>query len=187
MAKPKRKQKLKVFRTPIGFHDAYVAAPSQKAALEAWGVDTNLFARGSAEQVTDPELTEVPLKHAGQVVKVLRGTQAEQLAALKKQEPKRSSTSRSSRAGKAEVVPKRPKKRAPKPSRTALGRAEAALEKLEKRQEKQREAIAKQERALERRRRDMERRHGRERDKAGAKVESERETYREAVARYESG
>lgn len=32
-----RKQKLKVYRTPIGFHDAYVAAPSQKAALKAWG------------------------------------------------------------------------------------------------------------------------------------------------------
>jgi hypothetical protein len=31
-----RAAKLKVFRTPIGFHDAYVAAPSQKAALEAW-------------------------------------------------------------------------------------------------------------------------------------------------------
>jgi hypothetical protein len=28
-------RKLKVFRTPIGFHDAYVAAPSRKAALEA--------------------------------------------------------------------------------------------------------------------------------------------------------
>ena len=31
--------KLKVYRTPIGFHDAYVAAPSQKAALDAWGSD----------------------------------------------------------------------------------------------------------------------------------------------------
>ena len=27
-----RATKLKVYRTPIGFHDAYVAAPSQKAA-----------------------------------------------------------------------------------------------------------------------------------------------------------
>ena len=26
---------LKVYRTPIGFHDAYVAAPSKKAALRA--------------------------------------------------------------------------------------------------------------------------------------------------------
>lgn len=31
------KRPLKVFRTAIGFHDAYVAATSRKAALEAWG------------------------------------------------------------------------------------------------------------------------------------------------------
>ena len=42
----KRKQKLKVYCTPVGFHDAYVAAPSQKAALQAWGAKTNLFAQG---------------------------------------------------------------------------------------------------------------------------------------------
>ena len=28
---------LKTFRTAIGFHDAYGAAPSRKAALKAWG------------------------------------------------------------------------------------------------------------------------------------------------------
>ena len=43
-----RKRRLKVFRTAIGFHDAYVAAPSRKAALEAWGTDKDLFARGVA-------------------------------------------------------------------------------------------------------------------------------------------
>lgn len=36
--------KLKVFRTSIGFHDAYVAAPSQKAALA--GVLSKAEARG---------------------------------------------------------------------------------------------------------------------------------------------
>ena len=35
--------KLKVFRTAIGFHDAYVASPSRAAALRAWGADTDLF------------------------------------------------------------------------------------------------------------------------------------------------
>ena len=52
---------LKVFRTPVGFHDAYVAATSQKAALEAWGTNHNLFARGEAELVEDPDLTAEPL------------------------------------------------------------------------------------------------------------------------------
>ncbi|MCP2775198.1 hypothetical protein, partial [Salmonella enterica] len=55
-----RAAKLKVYRTPIGFHDAYVAAPSQKAALQAWGSDADLFARGVAEQVADPALMEEP-------------------------------------------------------------------------------------------------------------------------------
>eukprot|EP01035_Chromulina_nebulosa_P046785 gene46785-63390_t len=54
-------RQLKVFRTPIGFHDAYVAAPSRKAALQAWGSDADLFARGMAEIVTDPALTAGPL------------------------------------------------------------------------------------------------------------------------------
>ena len=57
---------LKVYRTPIGFHDAYVAAPSQKAALQAWGSDANLFARGVAELVTDPALTAEPHRYIAQ-------------------------------------------------------------------------------------------------------------------------
>ena len=84
MPKPNRKPKLKVYRTPIGFHDAFVAAPNQKAALDAWGAKTNLFARDLAEEVTDPKLTRTPLGDPGKVIKVLRGSEAEQLAALKK-------------------------------------------------------------------------------------------------------
>ena len=75
-------RKLKVFRTPIGFHDAYVAASSRKAALAAWGADADLFARGVAEEVTDPTLTAAPLARPGEVVRVVRGTMAEHLAAL---------------------------------------------------------------------------------------------------------
>src|SRR4051794_12137810 len=72
---------LKVYRTPIGFHDAYVAASSQAAALKAWGTDRNLFARGAAEIVTDPALTEAPLADPGKVIKRLRGSADEQMAA----------------------------------------------------------------------------------------------------------
>ena len=67
-------RQLKVYRTPIGFHDAYVAAPSQKAALAAWGSDADLFARGVAEVVTDAALTKEPLAHPGEVVRRLRGS-----------------------------------------------------------------------------------------------------------------
>ena len=51
-------RKLKVFRTSAGFDDAYVAAPSRKAALAAWGADADLFARGVAEEVSDTTLTK---------------------------------------------------------------------------------------------------------------------------------
>jgi hypothetical protein len=179
MAKPKRKQKLKVFSTPIGFHDALVAAPSQKAALEAWGSDSNLFSQGSAHVVTDPKLAKLPLEHPGQVVKVLRGSEAEQLAALAEQKPRTSG-----KAHKAEVLPK---KRSPKPSRAALDRAESAVEKLQEKQAADRDKLDEQVRSLERRRRDLVRRQERQRDEAQSRAEDEREKYNSAVRRYESG
>jgi hypothetical protein len=182
MAKTKRTQKLKVFSTPIGFHDALVAAPSQKAALEAWGSDTNLFSQGSAHVVTDPKLTRLPLELPGQVVKVLRGSEAEQLAALDKQQPWPSGKSR-----KAEVLPKPSKKRPPKPSRTTLTRAESALEKLEMKQVAERDKLDEQTKTLERRRRDLLRRQERERDDAQRHLDEEREKYEAAARRYDSG
>ena len=122
---------LKVFRTPIGFHDAYVAAPSQKAALEAWGSDHNLFARGDAEIVTDPALTEEPLAKPGTVIKRLRGSTAEQIAALPP-EPERKPKTK-----EAEPKPKKPKAaekpRRPRPDRNALDAAEQVLAEAETR------------------------------------------------------
>ena len=41
-------RKLKVFQTSLGFFDQAIAAPSMKAALEAWGADSNLFHQGAA-------------------------------------------------------------------------------------------------------------------------------------------
>jgi hypothetical protein len=110
-------RKLKVYRTPIGFHDAYVAAPSQKAALAAWGSDANLFSRGVAEEVTDPALTKEPLDHPGEVVRKLRGTAEEQMAALPADKPK------------SKAAPAPAKK--PRPSRARLDAADAALTEAE--------------------------------------------------------
>jgi len=76
-------RRLKVFRTTIGFHDAYVAAPSRKAALAAWGATKDLFAMEAAEEVTDTELMEEPLAHPSQVIQKVRGSLEQQLDALK--------------------------------------------------------------------------------------------------------
>ncbi|MBM0171433.1 hypothetical protein [Altererythrobacter sp. C41] len=183
-----RKQKLKVFRTPTGFHDAYVAAPSQKAALQAWGSEHDLFARGIAEKVDDPELTREPLAKPGVVIRRLRGNMSEQIAAL----PKSKSARKRSPAPKpvdlpAENPPARPKKRAdppkpkPKPDRTALDEAERALAEAEKRQVKEHRALVRRLADLERALRELERRHSSELTKLQKNVEKLRSRYDRAM------
>jgi hypothetical protein len=39
-------RKLKTYQTSQGFYDLAIAAPSMKAALEAWGSNTHLFHKG---------------------------------------------------------------------------------------------------------------------------------------------
>lgn len=125
--------KLKVYVTPIGFHDAYVAAPSQQAALKAWGSDANLFARGVAAVVTDPKLMKAPLAKPGEVIKVARGTAAEHLAALPKAKKA---------AAKAKgAPPAQPARAVPRPKRDKLDAAEAALAELEDAQRSERRAL----------------------------------------------
>ena len=169
-------KKLKVFRTPIGFHDAYVAAPSQKAALEAWGAGTDLFGAGAAELVTDPKLTKEPLAHPGEVIRKVRGSAEEHVRALG-DKPK----ARKSRTEPAEPAEPK-KKRAPRPSRSMVDKAEKALEAAETRH---REASAKLQTELDRlekRRRDLEGKQREERDQLQAKVAEARKRYRAAMA-----
>jgi hypothetical protein len=61
-SKPPRRQ-LKVFQAQFGFHDSVVAAPSQKAALLAWGIRQNLFAEGLASVTEDLQAVEAALAH----------------------------------------------------------------------------------------------------------------------------
>lgn len=49
-------RKLKTYTTSAGFFDLAVAAPSMKAALEAWGSTNNLFHQGFAKVSDDPEV-----------------------------------------------------------------------------------------------------------------------------------
>jgi hypothetical protein len=151
MAKaPPKTKKLKVYRTSIGFHDAYVAAPSKKAALEAWGSKKDLFARGAAELVPDPGLERDALASPGHVIKVSRGSVAEQLAALPKDAATGDRPVKKARDNPPPPVP------APRPSRAPLDSAERAIEALEREQEKALAAIAKREAKLaEERRRVM--------------------------------
>lgn len=64
---------------PAGFYDAVVAAPSQAAALRAWGTTTDLFAAGRASIVEDEALKAEALARPGEVIKKSRGDEAAML------------------------------------------------------------------------------------------------------------
>lgn len=168
-------RKLKVFRTPIGFHDAYVAAPSQKAALEAWGTDHNLFARGEAELVEDPALIAEPLAHPGQVIKRLRGTADQQIAALPADKPRKS-------ARADEPARERALKIVPHPDRGSLDRAEEEITQAERRHGALLDALAREEEKLRKRRRAAEEARDGELERLRGRADRLRETYERRLA-----
>lgn len=62
-------RKLKTYQTSLGFFDQAIAAPSMKAALEAWGADSNLFHQGAAKESLDPEIIAATMARPGVVLK----------------------------------------------------------------------------------------------------------------------
>jgi hypothetical protein len=62
-------KKLKTFQTSIGFYDLAIAAPSMKAALEAWGAGSNLFHQGVAKETDDADVVAATLSKPGVVLK----------------------------------------------------------------------------------------------------------------------
>ena len=62
-------KKLKTYQTSLGFFEQAIAAPSMKAALEAWGVDSNLFHQGAAKESTDPDVIASTMAKPGIVLK----------------------------------------------------------------------------------------------------------------------
>lgn len=175
-----RAAKLKVFRMPVGFHDAYVAALSQKAAIEAWGSDKDVFTRGEAEQVTDPALAADPLAAPGKVIKRLRGTAADHIAALPLDKP--AGKGRKAADKKPAPPPKKPKpKPATRPSRVTLEAAEQALGKAEARQAAERKVLADREADLARERRTLEKAQAAELARLSARRDRAAAAYEKAV------
>ena len=60
---------LKVFKTHIGFYDLVVAAPSMKAAAEAWHASPRLFAQGFAQVTKEADAVQAALAEPGVVLK----------------------------------------------------------------------------------------------------------------------
>ncbi|MDB5723800.1 MAG: hypothetical protein JWQ16_554 [Novosphingobium sp.] len=174
-----RKLALKVFRTPIGFHDAYVAAPSRKAALEAWGADNDLFASGSAELVTVPALTAEPLAAPGEVIKRSRGSLADHLDAAGKARPKAKSAKEP-----APATAKRARKPKPRPARDKVDAAEAAVSALDTEAAAERWALDRREAELLKERKALNERQRRERGKLDAQLERALADYEQAMERW---
>jgi uncharacterized coiled-coil protein SlyX len=157
--------RLKVFCTTSGFHDSIVAAPSRPAALKAWGARTDLFSMGVAKQVTDPKIVEKALARPGEVIRLDRSGDAEQVPSTRKKADR--------------------KARARPPSRAKLAAAEKRIDELETKQAKDREAIDQDIRMLERRRDQLDKRQAKARRSAEEKLEVAREAYEAALAAWD--
>jgi chromosome segregation ATPase len=167
-------RKLKVFRTPTGFHDAYVAAPSRKAALAAWGAEADLFARGVAEEVTDPQLMAAPLEEPGKVIKLSRGDLAAQLKALG---PRKKKKVKPAAEVEDEAAPaRRPARPKPPPKRDKVDAAEAALKEARKAQASEIEVLEAERDAIDRKLEALRARH----DRQTRRLEQARDKVREA-------
>jgi colicin import membrane protein len=67
-------RKLKTFTTSAGFFDLAIAAPSMKAALQAWGSRNNLFHQGFAKVSEDPDIVAATMAKPGVVLRRPVGT-----------------------------------------------------------------------------------------------------------------
>ena len=167
--------KLKVFRTSSGFHDSYVAAPSRAAALRAWGANTDLFAMGAAEQVTDAGLMAEPLAKPGEIVKRSRGSAGEHLSAAGKPKAKKTSD-KAARIRKAK----------PPPSRTKLDKADRQLTEAELRYDRAREELDEEAKQLNEKRSKLRRKHEAEIEKQLARRDAAAKAHKEKVKAWQA-
>lgn len=177
-------RKLKVFRTSTGFHDAYVAAPSRKAALAAWGADADLFARGVAEEVSDPTLAKAALERPGEVIRLSRGDLAAQLKALP---PRKARVKAQVTPQPAEDTARKPRKLAkppPPPKRDKVDAAERTLGEARRRHTKEADKLEAERDAIERKLATLRAKQRKEIARLESKRDAAREAYREALERW---
>jgi colicin import membrane protein len=62
-------RKLKTYQASVGFFDLAIAAPSMKAALEAWGSNSNLFHQGVAKESSDPDVIAAAMSKPGVILR----------------------------------------------------------------------------------------------------------------------
>jgi colicin import membrane protein len=150
-------RKLKTYQTSLGFFDLAIAAPSMKAALKAWGADSNLFHQGVAKESDDPVVVAATLSKPGVILRRPVGSDGpfREHADL----PRLSGNETRQRMAKTRANPKRQQRDKPD-SKTAR---QAALE--YERAEKLRESERRKEESARRKQRER-------RERAVAKVQA---------------
>ncbi len=123
-------RRLKVFQAQLGFFDTVVAAPSQAAALRAWGVHQNLFADGQARVTDDPQAIEAALAHPDLPLKRAVGS-ADPFALEPVNLPKVPEAPKTAKPKKADAKVAAAAPPRPPADRSALDAAEAALRRLD--------------------------------------------------------
>ncbi|MGY4156308.1 colicin import membrane protein [Bradyrhizobium sp. USDA 4461] len=128
-------RKLKTFQTSLGFYDLAIAAPSMKAALQAWGAGSNLFHQGAAKETEDPDVVAATMSKPGVVLKRPAGSNGR---FAKHSEAPSDLGSGENRGRRARVRTKPAKRVAPKISEREARKVVADFEKEQKRREAER-------------------------------------------------
>ena len=128
-------RRLKVFQAQLGFYDTVVAAPSQAAALRAWGMHQNLFADGLAHTTDDPQAVEAALAHPE--VPLKRAVGSSDPFALEANLPKIPDAPRKAQSSPAATEKRKAPPTKPPADRRALDAAGAAVRELDERRKRE--------------------------------------------------
>lgn len=180
MATP-RARKLKVFQAQFGFFDTVVAAPSQAAALRAWGIHQNLFASGQAVAATDEAAVAAALAHPETPLRRAVGTsdpfQLDPVSLPSVPE----ATAKPVKAARA--APAKPEPKRPPADRSKLDAAEAALHVIDQDRKAEEAALRREADALNAKISAAQEAYVEARKGATAKVVAARAAYRDAGGR----
>jgi hypothetical protein len=171
-------RKLKVFQAQFGFYDTVVAAPSQAAALRAWGTHQNLFASGEAKLTTDEAAVAAAIAHPETPLR--RAVGSKDAFALEPtglpdvpDAPKKAAVKPAAKAKPAALA-------RPPADRSKLSAAEKALGELDEVRKREEADLRRQEEDLVARRATAQSAYVEARKAATAKVVAARTAYREA-------
>jgi hypothetical protein len=131
-------KKLKTYETSLGFFDLAIAAPSMKAALEAWGADSNLFHQGAAKESDDPDVVAATMAKPGVMLKRPVGSNGPFKEHAELPTNLGDATARPSKAAR-KAAGRKPKKTSSRPAdKAAEQKAAVAYEREQKRRDRAR-------------------------------------------------